>query len=76
MSTRTQEAGGGYPPVTTLERPRCYQQSAPASRAKSVIRAADVLCLLTFFPLMETAREGFVALLARRIERAYAEDDR
>jgi hypothetical protein len=32
---------------------------------------ADILCLLAFCPLSETARLGFTALLERRLRRAY-----
>jgi len=46
-------------------------QSSP-----NVSQAADVLCLLSLFPLSATARIGFTALLERRLRRAYGRAER
>jgi hypothetical protein len=51
-----------------------YRGSPAVSREKNLFaQAADVLFFLSFFPLSETARKGFLALFERRMERAYAE---
>ena len=49
-----------------------YPYKKAGSRRKLLDQAAEVLCLLSLFPLGETARAGYLALFERRIERAYA----
>lgn len=51
---------------------RVYANGLPASRVKTLEQTADVLCLLSFFPLSAAERTGFSALFVRRMERAYA----
>jgi len=48
-----------------------YHNRDDRSRPSTLHQAADVLCLLAFFPLSTTARLGFVALFDRRLRRAY-----
>jgi len=72
MTARMKEAGGGYPPAMVTEQTRGYSSCTLASRRKSLDLAADVLYLLSFFPLSETARLGFLAVFDRRLRRAYA----
>lgn len=70
MSMRKEKAGGGNPPATTVRRPTSYHRRAIGSRV-NLSQAADVLCLLAFWPLTITARVGFTALFERQLHRAY-----
>jgi hypothetical protein len=71
MTARIKNAGGGNPPATTTRPVLSYRQPALVSRASLLEQAAEVLCLLAFFPLTETARTVLFGLLEHRIERAY-----
>jgi len=71
MSARKEEAGGHNPPATTTRQPLPYRRLRRVSRV-DLSRAADVLLLLAFFPLSETTQVGLLALLDRRLRRAYA----
>jgi len=66
-----EEGRASRAPAKETNRPRHYPKRATASRVKRLRPAADVLLLLQF-PLSSVTRTAFVALLARRIERAYA----
>ena len=48
-----------------------YQNQDSRSTVNRLAQAADVLCLLAFFPVTKTARTVLFALFERRIERAY-----
>ncbi len=48
-----------------------YQNRSERATMNALQQAAEVLCLLAFFPLSETARIGFTALLDRRLRRAH-----
>jgi hypothetical protein len=48
-----------------------YRNQASWATANWLEQAAEVLCVLAFFPLSETSRIGFFALLERRLGRAY-----
>ena len=50
-----------------------YHSHVSASRANLLRQAADVLCLLSSSPMSATERVGYLALLQRRLQRAYAE---
>ena len=70
--TAHKNAGGCNPPAAILGQLLSYRELAPASRANPLEQAAEVLCLLAFFPVTETARTVLLALLERRMKRAYA----
>lgn len=67
MKTKKAALGAAH----TTRRLEIYTMVSPTSRANVLDQAADVLCLLVFFPLSETARTAFTALLQRRLCRAY-----
>ena len=80
MQTRTVEKARAVVGRTTAQiqnhQLQGYRACVAGPRVNPVEKAADICCLLAFFPLSATERTGFSALLERRMERAYAEDDR
>lgn len=47
-----------------------YRNRSTASIVK-LGQAADIVCLLSFFPLSATTRQGLLGLLDRRLRRSY-----
>lgn len=76
MITRMKKAGGGNPPAMTTRQVSSYRQPTLVSRANLLEQAAEVLCLLAFFPVTKTARTILLGLFARRLRRAYEGGDR
>jgi hypothetical protein len=79
MIPSTDEKGrASQAPAGTIHRAVDYPNAHSRSRRKLLEQAAEVLCLLVFFPVTETARTVLFALLERRIERVYegASDER
>ena len=58
------------PPQQALQQ-RVYQNQASRTIVNPLVQAAEVLCLLAFYPLSEITRVGLLALLDRRLRRAY-----
>jgi hypothetical protein len=71
MSARTKEAASLRPAAEMIDQPQDYLNSDSLSRPNLLEQAAEVLCLLALFPLSATEQVGFVALLGRRVQRAY-----
>jgi DNA-binding transcriptional ArsR family regulator len=73
MTTPINEKGrASRAPAGTTRQGVDYSDLHALSSRKLLEEAADVLCLLAFFPLTKTARTVLVSLLERRIDRAYA----
>ncbi len=68
-------AGRAATTATTTRQELSYRPTAPASRA-NLSQAADILCLVTFFRLSESARMILFALFEQRLGRAYKGGDR
>jgi len=78
MQTRTVEKAQATA-GTAMARSQNHQEEAyqnPQEWSSLLTQAAEVLCLLTFSPLSAMEQRGFVALLDRRLRRAYAGAER
>lgn len=75
MNAVTRAARPVWRPTGAAERTlheRVYRNQDSRSTPNLLEQAADVLCLLSFFPLSKTAQMSFFALLERRLQRALA----
>jgi len=55
----------------SLSHKSAYHDSVRVSRSPSLQQAGEVLTLLAFFPLNGLQWQGFMALIHRRLQRAY-----
>jgi len=72
MTIPTNEEGRALrAPAETIHRTRDYVNLGCMSRRKLLDEAAEVLCVLSFFPLSVTERASSFALLEQRLRLAY-----